>query len=222
MNEINVLDNSLAEKSYAKTDYLVVKRGFDVLFALIGILLMMPLAIIIKVSYIITGDFASIFYKQLRIGKNGKLIKIYKFRSMIKGADVVLEKLLKQKEYKEQWEKNQKLDNDPRITPIGKIIRKLSLDEMPQFINVLRGDMSLIGPRPLVPGELDAHNGDHKLYESVRPGITGWWACNGRSITSYDERLQLEYYYVKNISFKLDIECVFKTIKAVIKREGAK
>lgn len=222
MNEINVLDNSLAEKSYTKTDYLVVKRGFDILFALIGILLMMPLAIIIKVSYIITGDFASIFYKQLRIGKNGKLIKIYKFRSMIKGADVVLEKLLKQKEYKEQWEKNQKLDNDPRITPIGKIIRKLSLDEMPQFINVLKGDMSLIGPRPLVPGELDAHNGDHKLYESVRPGITGWWACNGRSITSYDERLQLEYYYVKNISFKLDIECVFKTIKAVIKREGAK
>ena len=93
---------------------------------------------------------------------------------------------------------------------------------MPQFINVLKGDMSLIGPRPLVVGELDAHNGNHKLYESIRPGITGWWACNGRSATDYEERLELEYYYIRNISFKLDVICIFRTIKAVIKREGAK
>ena len=109
-----------------------------------------------------------------------------------------------------QWDKNHKLDNDPRITKIGKIIRKASIDETPQFINIIKGDLSLIGPRPLVPGELDAHHGNHALYESVKPGITGWWAVNGRSATNYRKRLQLEYYYIKNCGFKLDFKIIFK------------
>ena len=128
---------------------------------------------------------------------------------------------MKKKKYKKEWELNQKLSNDPRITKIGKILRKTSLDELPQFINVLFGEMSLIGPRPLVPGELDAHKGNHKIYESVRPGITSWWACHGRSNTTYEERLKLEYYYIKNKSIKLDIICIFDTIKAVIFKTGA-
>ena len=121
-----------------------------------------------------------------------------------------------------QMNKYQKFENDPRITKIGNILRKTSLDEVPQFINILKGDMTMIGPRPLVPGELDSHNGNHEIYESVRPGITGWWACNGRSATTYEERLDLEYYYVKNRSLWLDIKCVFKTISAVICKKGAK
>ena len=101
-------------------------------------------------------------------------------------------------------------------------LRKTSLDEFPQFINVLKGDMSLIGPRPLVKGELDSHNGNHEIYESVKPGISGWWAANGRSELLYDERLELEYYYAENCSLWLDLKCIFKTIVTVIKKEGAK
>lgn len=202
--------------------YLAIKRLTDIIVSLIGIVLTIPIALIVKISYILSGDFHSIFYTHNRIGKNGKIIRLMKFRSMIPNADEVLKELLKEEKYKNEWEKNQKLGDDPRITKMGKILRKTSMDEIPQFINVLKGDMSLIGPRPLVEGELDAHNGNHKLYESVRPGITGWWACNGRSATTYEERLKLEYYYINNMSLLLDIKCVFKTIAAVLFEKGAK
>ena len=141
---------------------------------------------------------------------------------MVPNADEVLKELLKDPKYKEEWDLNQKFEHDPRITSMGNILRKTSLDELPQFINILIGDMSLIGPRPLVPGELDSHNGNHELYESVRPGISGWWAANGRSATTYERRLELEYYYVQHCSLILDIRCVFRTIKAVIFKTGAK
>ena len=202
--------------------YFGTKRLFDVIISLIGCLFLLPVALITKVCYLISGDKKSIFYKQKRIGKHGKLIYIYKFRSMVYNADEILKELLKDPKYKIEWELNQKFENDPRITKVGNILRKTSLDELPQFINVLKGDMSLIGPRPLVEGELDSHNGNHKIYESVRPGISGWWACNGRSATTYEKRLELEYYYCKNCSLLLDIKCVFKTIAAVIFRKGAK
>lgn len=208
--------------SLRKTMFLACKRLFDVICSLVGCVFLLPIAIIVKICYLVTGDFNSIFYKQKRIGKNGKFIYIYKFRSMVYNADEVLKELLKDKKYKKEWDENQKLHNDPRITKIGNILRKTSLDEAPQFINVLKGDMSFIGPRPLIYGELDAHNGNHEIYESVRPGITGWWACNGRSATTYEERLKLEYYYCKNQSLVLDIKCIFLTIKAVICKTGAK
>lgn len=202
--------------------YMGVKRFFDIFFALIGCLFVLPIAFVVKICYLITGDTKSIFYKQKRVGKNGKLIYIFKFRSMVSNADEVLKELLKDEKYLKEWKENQKFENDPRITKVGKILRKTSLDEVPQFINVLKGDMSLIGPRPLVVGELDEHKGNHEIYESVRPGITGWWACNGRSATTYEKRLELEYYYCKHVSFKLDIKCIFKTIVCVIKKDGAK
>ena len=116
--------------------FLFIKRTFDIICAIIGIILMLPVAILIKLSYIFTGDFHSIFYRQQRIGKNGKIIGIYKFRSMIYNADEELKKLLRKEPYKTQWKKNQKLDDDPRITKVGNIIRKTSLDELPQFINL--------------------------------------------------------------------------------------
>lgn len=202
--------------------YLVIKRTFDLICAILGLIFLIPTTIIVKIAYMCTGDFKSIFYKQKRIGKNGKKIGIYKFRSMVPNAGEMLKELLKDPKLKKEWDANQKLENDPRITKIGKIIRKTSLDELPQFINVLINDMSLIGPRPLVEGELDLHNGNHEIYEKVKPGITGWWACNGRSATTYEDRLKLEYYYVNNRSLKLDIKCIFKTIAAVVKKEGAK
>lgn len=202
--------------------YEFVKRTFDLICGLIGCLLMLPIALVVKVSYMLTGDFKSIFYTQKRIGKNGKIIGIYKFRSMVHNADEVLKELLKDPKYKKEWDANQKLENDPRITKVGKILRKTSLDEIPQFINVVNNDMSLIGPRPLVEGELDAHKGKHEIYEKVKPGITGWWACNGRSATTYKKRLELEYYYVNNRSLLLDVKCIVKTITAVLFERGAK
>ena len=200
--------------------YFIYKRILDILFALVGLIVLCPVAVCVKLAYLFSGDRAGIFYRQKRVGKNGKEFMIVKFRSMISGADDVLEEMLKQKEYKEEWEQSYKISDDPRITKVGKILRKTSLDELPQFINVIKGDMSLIGPRPLVPGELEAHDG-LKLYQRLKPGITGWWACNGRSNVDYPERLKLEYYYIENCSLYLDILCIAKTILAVLKKEGA-
>lgn len=212
---------SISQKIKVGT-YEFVKRTFDLVCGLIGCLLMLPIALVVKVSYMLTGDFKSIFYTQKRIGKNGKIIGIYKFRSMVHNADEILKELLKDPKYKKEWDENQKFENDPRITKVGKILRKTSLDEIPQFINVVNNDMSLIGPRPLVEGELDAHKGKHEVYEKVKPGITGWWACNGRSATTYKKRLELEYYYVNNRSLLLDVKCIVKTITAVLFERGAK
>ena len=208
--------------SIRKYLYFGVKRLFDILIALIGCLFLLPVILIVKISYLLHKDFDSIFFRQKRIGKNGKEFNLYKFRSMVPNADEVLKELLKDPKYKEEWDLNQKFEHDPRITSMGNILRKTSLDELPQFINILIGDMSLIGPRPLVPGELDSHNGNHELYESVRPGISGWWAANGRSATTYERRLELEYYYVQHCGLILDLRCVFRTIKAVIFKTGAK
>lgn len=213
------LTHDISIKKYL---YFGVKRLFDILIALIGCLFLLPIILIVKISYLLHKDFDSIFFRQKRIGKNGKEFNLYKFRSMVPNADEVLKELLKDPKYKEEWDLNQKFEHDPRITSMGNILRKTSLDELPQFINILIGDMSLIGPRPLVPGELDSHNGNHELYESVRPGISGWWAANGRSATTYERRLELEYYYVQHCSLILDIRCVFRTIKVVIFKTGAK
>lgn len=201
--------------------YFVVKRILDIVFSIFGIIVLLPLTIIVKAIYVFNGDKYPIIYKHIRIGKDGKEFSLYKFRSMVPDADAKLKELLKDKKYRDEWNKNKKFDNDPRITKIGNFLRKTSLDEFPQFINVLKGDMSLIGPRPLVPGELFDKNG-FKLYEKVKPGITGWWACNGRSEISYEDRLDLEYYYVKNISLKLDLICIIKTIYVVLTKKGAK
>ena len=208
--------------------YRVVKRAFDIVFALVGCIGIIVLIPFVKIGNMITGDFAPIFYRTTRIGKNGKKFKFLKFRSMVvtkdgKSAEALLEETLNSDpRLREQWNKFRKLDNDPRITKMGAFLRNTSLDEFPQFWNVLKGDMSLIGPRPLMEGELDEHNGDHNRYESVRPGITGWWAANGRSKLSYDERLELEYWYAENYSIVTDLRVIVRTIKTVVLRDGSK
>lgn len=227
--ELNVLNLEARPLNLTKLNklkhlsYLIIKRTFDIICSLFGLLILIPLALVIKIIYILNKDFNKIFYSQTRIGKNGKEFKMYKFRTMIPNADKVLEELLeKDEKAKEEWNKNQKLDNDPRITKIGKLLRKTSLDEVPQFLSIFKNEMSLVGPRPLIPNELDNHNGNHKIYEAVKPGITGWWACNGRSALDYKDRLELEYYYVQNRNLKLDIKCIYLTIAAVLNKKGAK
>ena len=201
--------------------YMAVKRFMDIAFGLIGFVCLLPLMLIVKLSFLATGDKAPIFYTQTRVGLDGKPFQLIKFRSMVSNAGEILEELLKDPKYAKEWEENQKFEHDPRITKMGNFLRKTSLDEVPQFINVLKGDMSVIGPRPLVVGELEQHGG-LQLYNCVKPGITGWWGCHGRSNTTYDERLELEYYYVKNCSLWMDALTVVKTAVVLIKRDGAK
>ena len=201
--------------------YSYIKRAIDTVLSLFACLFLLPFYIVVKLSYLLTGDKEPVIYTQTRVGLNGREFKLYKFRSLVHNADEILKEYLKDDNIRKEWEENFKLDNDPRITKIGNILRKTSLDEFPQFVNVLIGDMSIIGPRPLVPGELKEKNG-LKLYERVKPGITGWWACNGRSNISYQERMELEYYYVRNYSFSLDVMCVLKTIYVVLFQKGAK
>lgn len=215
----------LSIKSFSFTQgqliYLRIKRLLDILVSIIGLLLLGPIALFVKLAYLFSGDKAKIFYSQNRVGKNGKVFKMWKFRTMVPDADVKLKEMLKEEKYRKQWEENQKIDDDPRITKVGDFLRKTSIDELPQLVNVFIGEMSFVGPRPLIVNELTLHDG-LKLYQKVKPGITGWWGCNGRSNIEYRERLELEYYYVRNVSLYLDALCIVRTIFAVFNRDGAK
>lgn len=207
-----------------KLFYRFIKRLIDIIGGLVGVIILIPMTIAIYIANKLSKqNNGPLFYEQLRIGKNGKIFRIYKYRTMVVGADKILKKYLDDnEEARIEFTEKRKLSNDPRITKLGKFLRKTSIDEFPQFINVLKGDMSIIGPRPLVEGELDEHNGNHEIYESVRPGISGWWAVNGRSDTTYEERIKLEYYYAENFGLWLDIKCIIKTVISVVKKKGAK
>ena len=159
-----------------KTAYSIIKRTIDIIVGLIGTIALIPLTVIIYIAMVINHENEGpIFYKQLRIGKDGKYFEIYKYRSMIIGADKILKTYLDEHEdAKREFEENHKLDNDPRITKVGKILRKTSLDEFPQFINVLIGNMSLIGPRPIVDDEIEKYGKNKDKFLSVKPGITGY------------------------------------------------
>ena len=207
----------------AKSDicYRVIKRIFDVLISSISLVLLSPLFLII--ALLIKFDSkGKVFYKHKRIGKNGEYIYLYKFRSMYSDSNERLKEMLKNPAIKKEWEENFKLSNDPRITKVGAFLRKASLDELPQLLNILNGDMSIVGPRPIVDDEILKYENNKDKLLSVTPGLTGWWACNGRSCTSYDDRMKLELYYVDNKSIKLDIKIIIKTFISVIKRRGAK
>ncbi len=203
--------------------YKVVKRLIDILGGLVGCVLLVPITVAVYIARkVLKEDDGPLFYEHLRYGKDGKKFRIYKFRSMCIDADKRLKEYLEQnEEARIEFEENHKLKDDPRITKLGKFIRKTSIDELPQFINVLKGDMSLIGPRPIVDGEIEKYGENKDKFLSVRPGLTGYWAANGRSDITYEERMKMELYYVDNISFKLDIQIFFKTIISVVKKEGA-
>ena len=203
--------------------YLILKRIIDIFGALIGILILIPATIIIYLVRVIKNeDKGPIFYEQLRYGKNGKIFRMYKFRTMVIGAHDILDDYLEKNcEAKKEFEEYKKLKNDPRITKLGGFLRKTSLDELPQFINILLGDMSFVGPRPVIKSEVEKYGDQADKFLSVTPGLTGYWQANGRSNTTYEERIKMELYYVDNISLILDIKILFKTIISVIKKEGA-
>ncbi|WP_039925036.1 sugar transferase, partial [Treponema sp. JC4] len=163
-----------------------------------------------------------VFYGHKRVGRNGKTIKCWKFRSMVVNSQEILEKLLAEnEEMRLQWEKDRKLENDPRITKFGKILRKTSMDELPQLINILLGEMSLVGPRPVTEPELEKY-GDYKDYVlSVKPGLSGMWQISGRSDTGYEERISYDTYYIQNWSIWLDIWILIKSVWVVLLGKGA-
>lgn len=198
--------------------YIYVKRGIDVILSTIALVVLSPLFLILAILIKLDSK-GPVFFLHTRIGKNGKNIKIYKFRTMVTNAEELIKEFTPEqmKEYKE----NYKLTNDPRITKIGKFLRKTSLDELPQLINIIKGDLSIIGPRPVVKDELEKYGENMAKFLSVTPGLTGNWAANGRNNTTYEERMKLELEYVDNISLKTDIKIFFQTIFAVIKKEGA-
>ena len=222
MHNTDVLDDNSSIVALKNRTYNFIKRVFDILFSLIGLIALIPCIIIIKIANMLTKDFNSVFYTQDRIGKNGKIFKLYKFRSMIPNADKVLEEMLKEdNEITREYKLNKKLKNDPRISKVGKVIRKLSIDELPQVINILKGDMSLIGNRPYLPREKKDMGKYYKEIIKTRPGLTGYWQVNGRSATTFKDRLKLESYYSKHCGLKMDIKIFFKTFKVVLFKDGA-
>lgn len=200
--------------------YNITKKIIDIVCGVIGMLFLIPLAIIVKILYLATGDKDPIFFSQDRIGTNGKVFKFYKFRTMHVGADEELERLLKKnKKLAKEYKINKKLKNDPRITKIGKFLRNNSLDEFPQFINVLKGDMSIIGNRPYLPRERE-DMGDY-FYDVTKTkcGIISYWAVNGRNDVTFETRLKMEQYYSNNRSLIFDIKILIKAFFLVFLRK---
>ena len=210
------VQNNLARKSNR-----IAKRMFDIVVTICGGIFILPFMLIIAaIIYLDSGG--PIIYKQKRIGKNGKEFSFYKFRSMVKNADTILEEYLSTHENeKNEWQKNFKLKNDPRVTKIGRIIRKTSIDELPQLWNVLIGDMSLVGPRPLLPNEVERYSGYIEDYKLVLPGLTGVWQVSGRSDTTFEERVIMDSWYIHNWSVWIDIVYLLKTVLVVVKSKGA-
>ena len=165
------------------------------------------------------GGGSTVFFHHKRIGYKGKPITILKFRTMVPDAEERIKQFTP--EQKKEWEENAKLQDDPRVTKVGKFLRKTSIDELPQIFEILTGKLSIVGPRPITEEEFIEHHIPIEKYTSVKPGLTGYWACNGRSDTSYKERTKLELYYVDHFSLWLDIKIFFKTIVSVLEHRGA-
>ena len=200
---------------------LKLKRILDLTLTCMVSTLAIPLGVLIALGIKLDSK-GPIFYCQQRIGQNGKPFKVYKFRTMIKNADAVLLTYLQQHpEAQAEWDATQKLKNDPRITRMGHFLRTTSLDELSQIINVFKGEMSLVGPRPIVISEVEKYKESFRLYARVLPGITGLWQVSGRNDTTYEERVSLDNYYIANWSIWLDIYILFRTIPEVLLRKGA-
>lgn len=210
-------------KTNKKVLYKITKRAIDIIGAIIGIILLIPTIILVYIARkILKEDQGPLFYKQLRYGKNGKIFRLYKFRSMCINADKKLKEYLDNNEdAKNEFEKTHKLQKDPRITKLGNFLRKTSLDELPQMMNILKGEMSFVGPRPVISEEVEEYGVNKDKFLSVTPGLTGYWQVNGRSNTTYEERMLMELYYVENCSLWLDTKIFFKTFITVFKKEGA-
>ena len=227
MTHENVIDDismlKLPKKGYRDllgkdVPYKIVKRTADVMLSSIAMVTLLPVFAVIALAIKLESK-GPVFFKHTRIGKDGKIIKLYKFRSMVDNAEDLIKKFTP--EQMKEYQENYKLKDDPRITKVGKFLRKTSLDELPQLINIIKGDLSIIRPRPVVSEELKKYGVNTEKFLSVTPGLTGYWAANGRSCINYEQRMQMELFYIDNLSFKMDIKVFFKTIEAVANREGA-
>jgi lipopolysaccharide/colanic/teichoic acid biosynthesis glycosyltransferase len=204
-----------------KAFFPIAKRALDIIGAGLGLALLSPLFLI--VALMLRADGGPAFFAHQRVGRGGKLFGCLKFRSMVIDSQTRLEALLaSDPAARAEWEATRKLKNDPRITPIGRFLRSTSLDELPQLINVLRGEMSLVGPRPVQEAEIDRYYGASAAhYMAVRPGITGLWQVSGRSETSYESRVALDVAYVSRPSLLADLSILLRTPVAVVSRRGA-
>lgn len=204
--------------SARKKVYLAIKRLIDIIGSLIGIILLSPIYIIIAILIKFDSP-GKVVFGHTRKGKGGKDIKVYKFRTMYSNASEIFESFTP--EQKEEYYTNFKLDNDPRVTKLGGFLRKTSLDELPQLFNILKGDMTIIGPRPIVEKEVEKYGDKAEKLFSVVPGLGGYWQANGRSDTTYEERVEMDMYYIDHMCFTLDAKILFQTIFSVLKGEGA-
>lgn len=209
-----ILDRNLVPKTR-------VARVLDVSLILLAapyiLLAFLVIMILIKLD-----SKGRVFYRQARIGRYGRKFHVYKFRTMVEDADRILKTYLDNSpELRAEWLATHKLKQDPRVTRIGSILRKLSLDELPQLWNVIVGDMSLIGPRPIVDAEVEKYGKCFELYIQVRPGLTGLWQVSGRNDTTYEHRVELDEYYILNRSLKLDLQILLKTVFVVLRKDGA-
>jgi Undecaprenyl-phosphate galactose phosphotransferase WbaP len=204
-----------------KAFFPIAKRALDIIAAGLGLVLLSPFFLI--VALMVRADGGPAFFAHQRVGRGGKLFGCLKFRSMVIDSQTRLEALLaSDPAARAEWEATRKLKNDPRITPIGRFLRSTSLDELPQLINVLRGEMSLVGPRPVQEAEIDRYYGASAAhYMAVRPGITGLWQVSGRSETSYESRVALDVAYVSRPSLLADLSILLRTPVAVVSRRGA-
>lgn len=210
----------MSDNQNNRRGYYTAKRIFDVLLSVIALIALSPVFIAIAIA-IKCDSKGPVLYKHHRLGKNGKPFGMYKFRSMVANSDEEFDKL--PREMKREFYRTYKIENDPRITKVGEFLRKTSLDELPQFVNVIKGELSLVGPRPIVERELKKYGKDKDKFLSVIPGITGYWQSHGRSnVMTYKERKEMELYYVDNANFWFDLKILFRTVAVVIKREGAK
>ena len=203
-----------------KRPYLIVKRFLDIVISLFGLVIFSPILLITAIAIKLTSK-GPVMYTHDRIGQNGKVFRFYKFRSMVYNADDILyNELLKDEEIAEEYQANKKLHRDPRITKVGSFIRKTSIDELPQLLNVLKGDMSFIGNRPYMPREKEDMGEYFNDIVKTKPGLTGYWQVSGRNNKSFKSRLKLEKEYSEIFSFKLDVKIFFKTFLVIFNHDG--
>lgn len=211
-------DERYSGARYPRLPYQIVKRTFDIVVSLFGILVLLPVFLVIAIAIVISDGFPIVF-KQKRVGKDGRLFYIYKFRSMVRNAEEVLKK---DPELWKQFQDNYKIAKDPRIMKIGHFLRKSSLDELPQLFNVLKGDMSLVGPRPIVEPELEKYGEYQGVYLAMKPGCAGVWQCSGRSDTTYAERVEYDREYYMKAGLRYDVATLFKTVVSMLTGHGAR
>lgn len=199
--------------------YLFIKRFLDIIGSLIGLILLSPIMIIVAIAIKLEDPEGKVIFGHMRVGKDGRLFPCLKFRSMFSNAEEMKKNFTE--EQKREYAETFKLKDDPRITKVGNFIRKTSLDELPQLFNILKGDMTIVGPRPIVTDELDFYGKYEDYYKAVKPGLTGLWQVSGRSDTTYDERVAFDMEYVTTRNTFKDLYIIFMTAVKVLKREGS-